>query len=125
MEIKNFKRWALYCRHRGQDPFQPTVIAGLRFLTLLYEEGKGCSSSNIARCAIFTLSLGKDTVGSHHLISKYLRGVFNRRPALSRNSVAWDADVVLNFQKIWAAAKRLSLRQLTLKVTVLFLLLLG
>ena len=61
----------------------------------------------------------------NHLISKILRSVFNRRPALPRNNVTWDADVVLNFLKTWAPAKRLSLRQLTLKVTVLLLLLSG
>ena len=115
----------LYCHQRGQDPLPPTVIAVLQFLTLLYEEGKGYSSLNIARCAISTLSLGKDTVGSHHLISKFLRGVFNRCPAPPRNNVTRDADVVLNFLRTWAPAKRLSLRQLTLKVTVFLLLVSG
>ena len=110
------KRWLLYCRQRGQNPLQPTVIAVLQLLTLLYEEGKGYSSLNMSRCAISTLSLEKDTVGSHHLISKFLRGVFSRHPTLPRNNVTWDADVVLNFLKTWAPAKRLSLRQLTLKL---------
>ena len=119
------KRWVLYCQQRGQVPLQPTVIAVLQFLTLLFEEGKGYSSLKIARCAISTLSLGEDTLGSHHLIGKYLRGVFNRRPALPRNNVTWDADMVLNFLKTWAPAKRLSHRQLTLKVRVLLLLLSG
>ena len=79
----------------------------------------------MARFAISTLSLGRDIVGSHHLIGKFFKGVFNRRPALPRNNVTWDADVVLNFPKTWAPAKRLCLRQLTLKVTVLLLLLSG
>ena len=35
------KRWVLNCRQRGQNPLQPTVVAVLQFLTLLYEEGKG------------------------------------------------------------------------------------
>ena len=115
----------MYCQQRGQVPLQPTVIAVLQFLTLLYEEGKGYSSLNVARCVISTLFLGKDTVSSHHLISKCFRGVFNRRPALPRNNVTWDADAVLTFLKTWVPAKRLSLRQLTLKVTVLLLLLSG
>ena len=119
------KRWVLYCRQKGQNPLQPTVIAVLQFNTLLYEEGKGYSSLKIARCAISTLSLGEDTLGSHHLIGKYLRGVFNRRPALPRDNVTWDAYVVLNLLKTWAPAKRSSLRQLTFKVTVLLLLLSG
>ena len=93
----------------GQNPLQPTEIAVLLFLTLLFEEGKGYSSLSIAI----------------HLISNFFRGVFNRRPALPRNNVTWDAYMVLNFMKTWALAKRLSLRQLTLKVMVLVLLLSG
>ena len=119
------KRWVLNCRQRGQNPLQPTVVAVLQFLTLLYEKGKGYKSLSMARFAISTLSLGRDIVGSHHLIGKFFKGVFNRRPALPRNNVTWDADVVLNFPKTWAPAKRLCLRQLTLKVTVLLLLLSG
>ena len=76
---------------------------------------------SIVRCAISTLSFGKDTVGSHHLISKFFKGVFNRRPTLPRDNVTWDADVVLNFLKTWAPAKRLSCRQLTVKVTVVLI----
>ena len=119
------KRWFLYCHQRGQNPLQPSVIAVLQFLTLPYEEGKGYSSLSIERFAISTLSLGRDTVGSHHLIGKFLRGVFNRRPALPRNNVTCDADVVLNYLKTWAPAERLSRRQPTLKVTVLLLQLSG
>ena len=59
------KRQILHCRQRGQDPLQPPVKAVLQFLTLPHEEGKGYSSLYTARCAISTLSFGKDTVGVH------------------------------------------------------------
>ena len=95
----------LYCHQRGQDPLPPTVIAVLQFLTLLYEEGKGYSSLNMSRCAISTLSLEKDTVGSHHLISKFLRGILNRRPALPKNTVTWDA-----FWTSWKHGHQLDVR---------------
>ena len=73
MDIRNVyvKRWVLYCCQRGQDLLQPTVIAVLQFLTLLYEEGKEYSSLNIARCAVSTLFLEKDTVGSPHTSANF------------------------------------------------------
>ena len=40
---------------------------------------------------------------------------------MPRDNVTWDADVVLNFLKTWAPAKRLSCRQLTVKVTVVLI----
>ena len=61
----------------------------------------------------------------HPLLEKFVRGVFNRRPAFSRNTVAWDADIVLTFLKKWSPAANLSLPQLTLKVVLLCLLVSG
>ena len=58
----------------------------------------------------------------HPLVEKNVRGVFNRRPAFSRNTVTWDADIVLAFLKKWSPAANLSLPQLTLKVVLLCLL---
>ena len=58
----------------------------------------------------------------HPLVEKIVRGVFNRRPAFPRNTVTWDADIVLSFLKKWSPAANLSLPQLTLKVVLLCLL---
>ena len=61
----------------------------------------------------------------HPLVEKFVRGVFNRRPAFSQNTVAWDADIVFTFLKKWSPAANLSLTQLTLKVVLLCLLVSG
>ena len=61
----------------------------------------------------------------HPLVEIFVRGVFNRRPAFSRNTVTWDADIVLTFLKKWLPAANLSLPQLTLKVVLLCLLVSG
>ena len=61
----------------------------------------------------------------HPLVEKFVRGVFNRRPAFPWNMVTWDADIVLTFLKKWSPAANLSLPQLTLKVVLLCLLVSG
>ena len=95
------------------------------FLTSLYNQGKGYSCINLARSAVATLLFGsKISVGMHPLVKKFVRGVFNRRPAFPRNTVTWDAYIVFNFLK-WSPAANLSLPQLTLKVVLLCLLLSG
>ena len=97
------------------------------YLTSLYNQGKGYSCINLARSAVATLSLGsKISVGMHPLVKKCVRGVFNRRPVFPfpRNIVMWDADIVFKFLK-WSPAENLSLPQLTLKVVLLCVLVLG
>lgn len=77
----------------------------------------------MARSAVSALSLQDNcSVGCHPLVKKFLKGAFNRRPALPRTCVTWDANLVLNFLKEWSPAKFLSLAQLTLKTVLLCLL---
>jgi len=120
------KKWIIFCGQRNRSPFQPTAKELLIFLTSLFREGKGYSSLNVARSAVATLSLEeKCTVGSHPLVCKFLRGVFNRRPIIPKSSVTWDTDVALNFLRKWSPAKCLSLSQWTTKVVLLCLLVTG
>ena len=115
-----------HCIERKKNPFGPSPNELIIFLTRLFNEGKGYSSLNLARSAVATLSLNTNcSVGNHILVRKFLRGVFNRRPALPRTDITWDADIVLNFLKSWSPASTLSLLQLTVKVVLLCLLVSG
>ena len=73
----------------------------------------------LTRIVVGTLFIGRESVGSHPLVSPFLQGVFHRHPSLPKNAVTWDVDMVLQFLKKYVAAKFWSLQQLTLKVTVL------
>ena len=114
------KKWIKHCDEKSIDSFRPTADDLIVFLTSIYNQGKGYSCINLARSAVATLSLGsKISVGMHPLAKKIVRGVFNRR-----NTVMWDADIVFKFLK-WSPAANLSLPQLTLKVVLLCVLVLG
>ena len=103
------KKWIKHCDEKTKDPFRPTADELIVFLTSLYNQGKGYSCINLARCAVATLSLGsKISVGMHPLVRKFVRGVLNRRPAFPRNTVTWDADIVLKFTKVVASSKSVS-----------------
>ena len=96
----------------------------LKFLTELFEAGCGYSSINSARSAVSAISIdAAETLGQCPLISKFMRGVFNSRPQLPRYSMTWDVNIVLTFLKNWAPAESLSLKQLSLKTTLLLLIL--
>ena len=120
------QQWLRYCSEQSKDPFNPTPVELITFLTKLFKTGIGYSALNIARSAVATLSLTNPvTVGNHPLVKKFLKGVFNRRPSLPKHGLTWDANVVLQFLRAWSPAKCLSLRQLTLKVLLLCLLVTG
>ena len=122
----SYMKWIKHGDERSKDPFRPTADELIVFLTSLYNQGKRYSCINLARSAVATLSLGsKISVGMHPLVKKFVRGVFNRRPAFPRNTVTWDADIVFEFLKKWSPAANLFLLQLTLKVVLLCLLVSG
>ena len=63
--------------------------------------------------------------GSHPLVRRFLKGVFNLRPALPRHETVWDTSVVLKYLKKLSPAKKLDMKFLTLKLVTLLALLTG
>ena len=103
----------------------PNVKNLLAFLTFLFEEENlGYSSINAARSAISSFISRDNEIGKHWLICKFVRGVFNLRPALPKR-VIWDTGRVLRFFEKWHPAKNLSLYQLSIKTVILCLLVTG
>lgn len=112
------KRWFQYCFEWKIDPISPSVNNILEFLTLLFDNGLSYSSLNTARGALSALGIKLDgtSVGSHALVIRYMKGVYNIRPTKPRYSGTWDVSLVL---RLWSPVKNLSLKQLTLKLVML------
>lgn len=94
----------VFASRRNIDPIQPSVSKVLDFLTELYDSVLGYSALNKARSApstIITLLDGNMTIGSHPLIQRFIKAVFQTRPALPRYQTTWDNSVVLHFLKKW------------------------
>lgn len=114
------KRWHKFCDERGCSHFQPDVTDVLDFLVTLFDAKLGYSAINTARCALSTfITLGHFTAGSHPLVTRFLKGVYNQRPSLPRYSAVWDASIMIEFLKKMSPAKFLSLEDLSLKLTML------
>ena len=93
----------------------------IEFLTFLFTRGLGYSSINTARsalsCILYTDS--GSPMGQHPLIIRFMKGVFEKRPALPRNMVTWDTNIVLNYFKSLSPVKDLSLKNLTFKTVTM------
>ena len=62
-------------------------------------------------------------VGDHPLVSRFMTGLFNQKPALPRFTETWNPQLVLNHLKTYPSTRNLSLKQLTQKLVMLMALL--
>ena len=95
----------------------------MEFLTDCYHEGKGYSTINTYRSALSTtlcsMNDDRDSLGSHPLIARLLKGVYILRPPTPRYSSTWDVSKVTDYLKTLASLRELSLKSLTLKTVML------
>ena len=94
---------------------------------MLYEDGLQYSALNTARSAISTVvTLAADVpVGKHPLVMRFMRGVFQLRPALPRYTETWNVGVVLKYLSSMAPTTELTMEKITKKLTMLLALLSG
>lgn len=115
------KRWRQYCDDKDIDLFQPRVHNGVEFLVSLYKAGLGYSAVNTARSALSSLLIldSNEKFGDHPLVVRCMKGIFELKPSLPKYTEIWDVCVVLDYLKTFGASSALSLKELTLKLTML------
>lgn len=117
-----WRRFSEFCSSRNVNPlYYADVTLALNFLSDMFKNGLGYSAINTARAAISTIN----GTGSHPLICRLLKGVFNQRPSRPRYSDIWDVSVVLNLLRSLSPARELSLLLLGAKLLTLCALVTG
>ena len=91
------------------------------FLTGLYRRGLQYNSMNVARSALnnFLKICGNVDLNSYEEITRFMKGVFQSRPALPRYAETWDVNVVLEYLKSF---HNTTLFQISCQLCMLFLL---
>lgn len=87
----------------------------------MFEKNLSYSAINTARSALSTVIVYRDTTnfGSHPLVIKFMKGVFQLKPPKPRYDYIWDVNLVLNFLRTLSPVHLLSLKDLTLKLVML------
>ncbi len=118
-----FTKWLHFCVERAVHPIQATVGQALDFLSSLYHGGAEYSTVNTTRSALSALlwSTTDSPVkfGSHPLVTRFMRGVFNLRPQLPRYSHIWDINILLSFLSRLEPIESIALKMLTYKLVCL------
>ena len=121
------QKWSNFCAQRKINHNQPTVEQALEFFTLLYAQGLSYSAINTARSALSSYIILDDgtILGQRRLVSRSLKGNFQTKPPLRRYSETWDVSVVLHYLQGLSPVETLNLKELTLKLVTLILLVFG
>ena len=120
-------KWQNFCDQRQINPIQPSLGSVLDFLTVLYQQGLTYSAINTARSALSSYVTLKDgtCVGKHPLVSRLMKGIFQEKPPRPKYTDIWDVSVVLSHLHSLSPVDTLSLKELTLKLLMLILLVSG
>ena len=104
--------------------FAPGIENAIEFLVSLYNSRLGYSAISTARSALPTVLILQNgrKFGEHPLVCRYMRGIFQLRPALPKYSEIWDVNVVLTHLKTFAEAALLPIKDLTIKLNILLFL---
>jgi integrase len=122
--LSYLKQWKDYTNRQDVNPISPSISNVLDFLTELFNKGLSYSAINTARSSLSTVVFIDDKpVGQHPFVVRFLKGTFNKRPAIPKTNVTWDPQTVLDYLKTLSPVKNLSFKKLTFKcVTLLWLL---
>lgn len=94
-------RWKLFsswCKGRSEDPVHCSLPTILEFLQSLLGKGRTPSTLKVYVAAISChhAMIGNATVGSHNLVSLFLKGAQRLNPPSALRTPAWELDLVLD-----------------------------
>ena len=113
------KKYILFAKNREFDYLQPTEIQVANFLSSCFDRGLGYSAIKVARAAVSSIILFD--YSQSKILKRLMKGVFQKRPQLVR-TMTWDVGVVLKYLRTKFPAKKLSIRELTIKTALLLIL---
>ena len=109
------QRWQEFCPSRSINPI--SASRGWSGISL--------SSINTARSALSTVIFLPDgsSCGNHHLVSRFLKGVFELKASLPRYKDIWDVSAVFDQLKTLPPLEELNFKNVTHRTVLLFALL--
>ena len=111
----------------GIDSLSPTLGQALDFLVKLYDYNLEYSVINTARSALSSVLCLFDSqpFGKHDIVTRFMRGVYNKRPPRARYLATVDVLTVLAYLRTLSPVKNMSLKDLTLTLCLLLALVSG
>lgn len=114
-------KWHRFCAEREINPYNPPLNIVLDFLVHLHNQDLEYTTINTARNAISAIILpqGTTTIGSHPIISRFMKGIYRSKPPRPKYQTTWDVQPVLTYLSSLGTANNLDLKTLSLKLLML------
>ena len=111
----------LWCCSREINPLDVSEIQILDYLTNLSDRGCSYSVINTHKSAVIQtlLACGNNLVFNNMLISRFMKGIFNKNPPKPKYTCMWDVSVVLRYLTTLYPLENLPLDKLSWKVASL------
>ena len=108
------QRWHIFCDSRKINPVCATIENGIEFLFNEYKNGLSYSAINTVRSALSTvIILPEGSFGSHPLVIRFLKVVFQSRPSFPRYQSTWNVSDVFSYLRTMRPAENLKLPDLS------------
>ena len=120
----SLKSWRSFCTTQKVDPYTPSIMDILHFLTELYNPGAGYSNLATARSALSgIISIpGIPSISEHLLVKRLLKGVYHNRPPRPRYTFIWDTSIMIEYLQT-LKNDDISFKMMSLKIVMLLTLL--
>ena len=105
-------KWEEWCLSAEVSPCAASLNDVLSYLTAQFNSGHSYRSINVYRSALSSIHPRIDgyTIGSHPLVSRLLKAIFNKRPPLPKYTASWSVGQVLSYLKTLRNNRDLPLR---------------
>ena len=120
-------QWVGWASLHGVQEHSPGIADVLNYLSTLFENGRKYRTINCARSMLSSTLLPIDgfPVGKHPMVTRLMKGVFNKRPPTKLLFPSWSVKQVLIMLSSWSPARSLSFKLLSYKCVMLLALVTG
>ena len=114
------KKWHDFCSKWKVHPYNRPLITVLDFLVSLHEQGLSYATINTAISALSAIILLNDNVniGSHPVVSRFIKGIFKNNPPAPCSRTTWDVSPVLSYLSSLPKPNQSTLKLVTLVALV-------
>ena len=121
------RQWLEFCNQRQITYHSPSMRDALGFLMALHKKGLSYSTIGTARSALSNVIVSGEceNFGTHSLVSRFMKSVFLQNKPLPKYDCTWDVAVVLKYLETLHPHSDITLKNLTLKLVMIILLVSG
>ena len=117
-----WKLWTSWCLSRNTCPFSATITEVLLFLSEQFNQRNlSYRTIRVYKSCISQLHdpVGGQSLGTLPLLSRFMKGIFELRPPTPKVCSTWSVKTLLQYLNSLESNAKLSLKDLTLKTTIL------